>query len=140
MVKTTLIYFDTPTNSGKFGTLRGFFSILIILPLLGPVIHLSKAKPGHKAWTTILLSLALCSAIGVQLSKSYKESILYAGLIGLVISIGFICITVYMDDYKDRGEKNNHYTWLSIPYLCATLILSAIFTHFVSNKLNLYRS
>ena len=145
MVVTSLIYFDNPVNSGIYGTLRGLVSFPIILLFGIPFLCLCRGAAVHKIWSLILLSLALCSAIGVQLPKGYGECILYAGLIGLVVSVGFICIRTLFDGYADSIEasekenKRDHLIWLSIPYLCVCLIVSAVCTHAVSKRFDLYR-
>mgnify|MGYP001437538326 CR=1 FL=1 len=138
MVKTQLIFFDDVVQSGKFGTLRGLCALLIILPFMIPVAVWSNASRCHKMWTVLLASLALCSAIGVQLSGSYIESIVYASLIGLVISSVFICIKVLMFGYEE--VKNKHLMWISIPYLIVCLICAALFTHWMSTTCGLYGS
>ena len=140
MVKTSLIYFDTVVNSGKYGTLRGLCAFIIIIPFFLPLWCVFKSKLKHKIWSTILLALALCSAIGVQLPGSYWDSALYAGLIGAVISVGFICIRTMVDDYKEDPKDNDHMLWTIVPYLCLCLICAALFTRYMSLKFDLYHS
>ena len=129
-MKTELIFFDTPYNSGKLGTLRGLISISVIFPLLCilSMNNMSLKRTG----IIFLVSLVLCSCIGVQLPKSYIESIAYSGLIGLSISVISVCaIFLLTDRYK-------HNMLLGVPMLTAILIASAVVTRNLSLRWKLY--
>lgn len=88
-MKTELIFFDSLDESIK-GTLRGFiaFISLIIFDLIWFSIS---SKTVYKTITkkpniiaAIFVYLILCSAIAVQLPKSYNEALVYGLLVGFV--------------------------------------------------------
>ena len=88
-MKTELIFFDSLDESIK-GTLRGFiaFISLIIFDLIWfsvsskTVYKTITKKPNIIA--AIFVYLILCSAIAVQLPKSYNEALVYGLLVGFV--------------------------------------------------------
>ena len=88
-MKTELIFFDSLDESIK-GTLRGFiaFISLIIFDLIWfsisskTVYKTITKKPNIVA--AIFVYLILCSAIAVQLPKSYNEALVYGLLVGFV--------------------------------------------------------
>jgi len=88
-MKTELIFFDSFDESMK-GTLRGFiaFISLIIFDLIWFYIS---SKTVYKTITkkpniiaALFVYLILCSAIAVQLPKSYNEALVYGLLVGFV--------------------------------------------------------
>lgn len=92
-MKTELIFFDSFENSKK-GTVRGLvaFISLIIFDLIWFSISknniYSNVSLKHSITRTLINSslvyLVLCSAIGVQLPKSYNEALVYGMLVGFV--------------------------------------------------------
>ena len=92
-MKTELIFFDSFQNSKK-GTVRGLvaFISLIIFDLIWFSISknniYSNVSLKHSITRTLINSslvyLVLCSAIGVQLPKSYNEALVYGMLVGFV--------------------------------------------------------
>ena len=89
-MKTELIFFDSIENSKK-GTERcliAFLSLaifdLIWFSLSSKNVYKTvKKKPN--IYCSILTYLILCSAIGVQLPKNYKEALVYGLLVGFVV-------------------------------------------------------
>ena len=127
-MKSQLIFFDTPRNSGRNGTLRG----IIALPLIIVTLFLYHRFCIPDAPMTVgrwvyyaLFSLALCSAVGVQLPKTYLEAFLYCMLVGLVI-----CTAL-----GTSQPTQNLLTFLVIPL---GLILSGVITRAMSLQLKLY--
>lgn len=88
-MKTELIFFDSFEN-GLDGTKRGLvaFISLIILDLLW--FNFTKkyypiTKSSINIYSAIFVWLLLCSALAVQVPKSFNEAIVYGFLVGLVI-------------------------------------------------------
>ena len=92
-MKTELIFFDSFENSKK-GTVRGLvaFISLIIFDLIWFSISKNNIYNNvllkHSITRTLINSslvyLVLCSAISVQLPKSYNEALVYGMLVGFV--------------------------------------------------------
>ena len=89
-MRTELIFFDTIQESIK-GTMRGFIAIttLILCDTLWFQILDYKKEGGVTKELNIISALIswllICSAISVQLPKSYNEAVVYGMLCGLVI-------------------------------------------------------
>jgi uncharacterized membrane protein len=90
-MKTELIFFDSIENSMK-GTVRGliaFISLIIFdfiwFSLSSKTVYKSITKKPINIYATILVYLVICSAIGVQLPKTYSEALVYGLLVGFVI-------------------------------------------------------
>ena len=90
-MKTELIFFDSFNNSMK-GTTRGliaFISLIIFdfiwFSLSSKTVYKSITKKPINIYAAILVYLVICSAIGVQLPKSYFEALVYGLLVGFVI-------------------------------------------------------
>lgn len=90
-MKTELIFFDSIENSMK-GTKRGliaFISLIIFdyvwFSLSSGTVYKSITKKPINIYAALLVYLVICSAIGVQLPKSYKEALVYGLLVGFVI-------------------------------------------------------
>lgn len=90
-MKTELIFFDSIENSMK-GTKRGliaFISLIIFdyiwFSLSSKTVYKSITKKPINIYAALLVYLVICSAIGVQLPKSYKEALVYGLLVGFVI-------------------------------------------------------
>lgn len=88
-MKTELIFFDTYHN-GLQGTMRGLiaFISLIILDAIWFSITKNKyhtTKSPINIYAALCVWLIICSALAVQLPKSYKEALVYSLLVGLVI-------------------------------------------------------
>ena len=131
-MRTELIFFDSPTNSGKLGTARGAIAIVpIIVPIAYFSARVQNVTTMEKAIGVILLSLVLCSAIGVQLPDSFLSATTYAFLVGLVVSVSYICMTLL------QGKYAHSQLWI-IPCLCLILCVSAVITRALSVKWNLY--
>ena len=129
-MKTQLIFFDSPYHSGKLGTLRGLISISTIFPVLC-ILSLNNLSLKRVA-VLFLVSLVLCSCIGVQLPKTYEEAIAYSSLVGLSVSVISICaLFLIANQYK-------HVYLLGIPGLVSILLMSSVVTRHLSLKWNLY--
>ena len=74
-MKTELVFFSSLRDS-KFGTTRGVVAFLFLFVGLMPWLKC------HEWGWHILLCLALCSAIGVQLPCNYTTAGVYGLLIG----------------------------------------------------------
>ena len=133
-MKTQLILFDSLQNSGVLGTLRGCFAIIPIIISIGLYAFYTQQSNWKKWLAVILISLALCSAIGVQLPANYKECITYGALIGLVVSVCFVCGMIL---FNIKVQKQH---LLTIPILSLVLILSAFITRAASLRFRLYGS
>ena len=99
-MKTELIFFDSIENSMK-GTTRGLiaFVSLIVFDLIWfsfsrNSVYKSITKSPPNIYAAILVYLIICSAIGVQLPKSYSEALVYGILVGLCI-YGVFNLTSY---------------------------------------------
>ena len=99
-MKTELIFFDSIENSMK-GTTRGLiaFVSLIVFDLIWfsfsrDSVYKSITKSPPNIYAAILVYLIICSAIGVQLPKSYSEALVYGILVGLCI-YGVFNLTSY---------------------------------------------
>ena len=89
-MKTELIFFDSIHESMK-GTTRGliaFISLIVFdfiwFSLSSKFIYKMITKKPN-IYAAILLYLVICSAIAVQLPKSYLEALVYGLLVGFVI-------------------------------------------------------
>lgn len=131
-MRTQLIFFDTKYNSGVLGTLRGCAAIGPILLPLALWARSSDLSPVGKVLTVTVVSLVLCSAIGVQLPKSYRESAVYASLVASVVSVCFVCGASLA-----HGEFRASYLSV-IPAAVATLVVSALTTRALSLRFRLY--
>ena len=90
-MKTELIFFDSIENSMK-GTKRGliaFISLIIFdyiwFSFSSKTVYKSITKKPINIYAALLVYLVICSAIGVQLPKSYKEALVYGLLVGFAI-------------------------------------------------------
>lgn len=89
-MRTELIFFDSIDESMK-GTTRGLIAFISLIVFDFIWFSISKnnvyksvtKKPN--IYASILVYLIICSAIGVQLPKSYKEALVYGLLVGFVI-------------------------------------------------------
>ena len=92
MVRSEIIFFDTTHNS-ILGTSRGaisFFPLMIIFGLL--VTRIDGIEKWRKILSVFIASLVLCSAIGVQLPKTYYQAGLYGLLVGAVVGACIIAV------------------------------------------------
>lgn len=97
-MKTELIFFDTFQN-GLQGTMRGLiaFISLIILDAIWFSIMKNKyytTKSPINIYSAIGVWLILCSALAVQLPKSFNEALIYSLLVGFV-TYGVFNLTSY---------------------------------------------
>lgn len=89
-MRTELIFFDSIHESMK-GTTRGliaFISLIIFDFIWFSVSSKTVYKTVTKTpniYAAILVYLVLCSAIAVQLPKSYSEALVYGLLVGFVV-------------------------------------------------------
>ena len=104
-MKTELIFFDSFENSIK-GTKRGaiaFLSLIIFdfiwFSISSNSIYSSVKKKPH-IYSVILVYLILCSAIAVQLPKSYNEALVYGLLVGFVVYSIFNLISYSIFDWS----------------------------------------
>ena len=101
MVKSDLIYFGNLTDSAS-GMKRAFPCFLILMIIL--VVFFRKSKLIKKSkiiyfLTVFVLSVVLCSALGVQLPKHEYEAGLYGFLVGCVIAVSYFCLTFLTQGY-----------------------------------------
>ena len=89
-MKTELIFFDSIENSMK-GTTRGliaFISLIVFdfiwFSLSSKTVYKSVTKKPN-IYAAILVYLVICSAIAVQLPKTFNEALVYGLLVGFVI-------------------------------------------------------
>ena len=93
-MRTELVFFESTDESIK-GTTRGliaFISLIIFdfiwYSLSSKTIYKTvKKKPN--IYAAILAYLVLCSAIAVQLPKSFSEALVYGFLVGFVVNSVF---------------------------------------------------
>ena len=135
MPSTQLIYFGE-TEDSKYGTARGFVAIVpIFLILLASSYVYTPVSPC--LWDRLILvglaSLVLCSAVGVQLPRSYIEAGLYGGLVGFVVSVCCLCFLML------AGRSLGIRDMLAVPLLICTLAFVSILTMWISQELGLYR-
>jgi len=89
-MRTELIFFDSIEESKK-GTVRGFIAFISLI--LFDIIWFSISKNNvYKTvnkkiniYVSLLIYIIICSAIAVQLPKTYKEALTYGLLVGFVI-------------------------------------------------------
>jgi len=132
MTRSELVFFDSAHNS-RLGTARAaisFFPMLVIFSLL--VVATNKKVTWRTVIGVILLSTWLCSAIGVQLPKTYKQAALYGFLVG---SVAGACVTAVALITLTDPPKTILWSIVVLPLITCPL---AILTLWVSNRLNLY--
>lgn len=85
-MKTQLIFFDNNEESKK-GLKRGSiaFCIILILLIVQNAIFTKYKYTYRLLLSYMVVSLLLCSAIGVQLPTNINEASIYSCLIGLVV-------------------------------------------------------
>ena len=117
MVLTELTFFGPYENSLP-GLQRGLISF-IPLVIIGLIIN-------WKNWVRVLIvSLFLCSAIGVQFSPNFwYEAFLYGFLVGVVVSVCVVSISFSL--------------WRILIILPILLGLLSVLTYWVSTKMKLY--
>ncbi len=133
-MKSTLIFFDTRANSTK-GTLRGLVSFVPLLIFLVLVTKLTtrvkrRGISARKFIACFLLAFFVCSAIGVQLPKSYYESFLYSILVAMTLSITYTSL-----EYIFYEQIKNMFVIFIFVIL---IIFLSLLTRFISIKFNLY--
>ena len=133
MTQTEIIFFDTTHNS-VLGTCRAaisFFPLIIILGgLVSSIDGIGKLR---KIMSVLLASLVLCSAIGVQLPKTYYQAGLYGLLVGLVAGA---CITS-VEMINPNSTKA--FVWAIVVLPIITSLLSLL-TFRLATQFNLYPS
>ena len=89
-MKTELIFFDSIENSMK-GTTRGLIAFISLIlfdfiwfSLSSKTVYKSVTKKPN-IYAAILVYLIICSAIAVQLPKTFNEALVYGLLVGFVI-------------------------------------------------------
>tara|TARA_A100001015_G_C14946516_1_gene694894 strand:+ start:326 stop:730 length:405 start_codon:yes stop_codon:yes gene_type:complete len=89
-MKTELIFFDSIENSMK-GTTRGLIAFISLIlfdfiwfSLSSKTVYKSVTKKPN-IYAAILVYLVICSAIAVQLPKTFNEALVYGLLVGFVI-------------------------------------------------------
>lgn len=91
MARTSLVYFGS-ANDSTLGTARGLIAFVPLSIAFFAVSIVYNSGICTKIWTVLLMSLVLCSAIGVQLPRGRSEAVLYGGLVGLVVGISNLCL------------------------------------------------
>ena len=89
-MRTELIFFDSIENSMK-GTTRGLIAFISLIlfdfiwfSLSSKTVYKSVTKKPN-IYAAILVYLVICSAIAVQLPKTFNEALVYGLLVGFVI-------------------------------------------------------
>lgn len=134
MTETTLVYFGTHKTS-IYGTLRGAAAIvplILVAVFLTCLFNPAKVSTATRVWTIVLGSLVLCSAIGVQLPRSYNEAGQYGALVGLVVSVMYVCLKAY-----GTGSVKRHDLY-AMAVLIIVMASVALWTMFVSLRYSLY--
>jgi len=129
---TTEIVFFNGWESSKKGLGRGLISFIPIF-IFSSLYYKYK---GNTSFTSVFfISLAMCSAIGVQLPSSLRESYLYGGSVGLLVSLVIVSHLYTIPDGQERSKVKNVFFIICITILCS--IISTL-TWKLSNKFNLY--
>ncbi len=135
MTVSELVYFDGFDESKK-GLSRGFvafvplwFSLFFASFLIRTTIPLPVLD---RVLVISTVSLVICSMIGVQKSKSNKESLQYGALSGFCVSIVSV-IYLYLLERRLGYESLVFIVFMS--FLCS--IVSAI-TRYISSEYSLY--
>jgi hypothetical protein len=130
-IKTTLIYFGNLENS-KYGTLRSFIAILLVVLSLFGLMNLSdnfKDIVKKRKLGVLIGIIALVSAMCVIVPRDDFDAIKYGLSIGAVISI-FIFISYY-----------ENLIWKHLLYFSISTLSIGIITYIVyilSKKLDWY--
>lgn len=135
MTVSKIQYFGT-VNDSLYGILRGLVSFLILFPLTLIFTFMRKNKNNSTVGTilsSILISLVLCSSLGVQISYGQMESVQYGFLVGLVVST-FACCMEYILYAKYPMIK---YVMFIIT-VCTVLMICSLLTYNVSTFYNIY--
>ena len=89
-MRTELIFFDSTHESMK-GTTRGLIAFISLImfdfiwfSLSSKTVYKTVTKKPN-IYASVLVYLVLCSAIAVQLPKSYSEALIYGLLVGFVV-------------------------------------------------------
>jgi hypothetical protein len=136
MPTTKLGYFRNLEES-EYGTLRGLFAFIMLFISLTLFYLLTKKRLGwstnkwyNKKWLRIgIISLVLCSALAVQLPKTYPETILYGMLVGFVVSVVSVSFM----------NKSFLFSAGIVAFMSTLCGLVSPATFFLSKKLNLYK-
>lgn len=128
MARTELIFFSTYHDS-IYGTLRGVVSFIPMCLLFS---FLSR-----KYITSCILSLVICSAIGVQLPQTMIETILYNMLVGMCISSCYICLDYTMSKKPRFGFGRSV---LFVVMFTTFITILGVLTRLMSMNFDLYRS
>lgn len=120
-MKTQLIFFSDRVQSGIYGTSRGLAAFIVIVASM----YLFLKKVG---WSHLLLALAMCSAVAVQLPKKYQEVVTYNSLVTAVL------LTVYFVDKQFSLKSMIKTTIVSF----VTMILAGLASYQTGKYLNHY--
>ena len=123
MPKTTLVYFNGRDDSIK-GLFRGFIAFIFLFA--GLFAYHNVKDNMLRILNVIIISLLLCSAIGVQISSGILESLFYGFLVGLTVSIIVVCNMFISNCSTKKFLPILVYTSLTtcvslIVYLCSIL-------------------
>jgi len=129
---TTKLGYFRPLEESKLGTLRGLIAFILLFIAFSSFYLLNKKRLGwsNKLWwlRVGIVSLVLCSALGVQLPVTYPETILYGMLVGFVASV----VTVSF------MNKSIVFSAGIVAFMTTLCGLVSPATFFISTKLNLY--
>lgn len=134
MVQTNLVFFDTRHN-GLLGTKRGLISFFPLLLILGIITALmSKKIPiWNRLGGVCVVALVLCSAIAVQIPKSYRSALIYGGLVGFVVGASIFGLSLATSDYEP--SKLEQWSLVLFPLITSPL---AVLTFWLSTKWGWY--
>ena len=133
MVKSTLIFFDT-AHQGRLGTMRGLVAVVPILLVLSASFLVPSLQSSvlSKVCGLGLVSLMLCSAIGVQLPTGYSSAVIYGSLVGLVVATSYLGLKLVT---AGRWHRADFYLSFLVLFSCA---VAAVVTRVFSLHFSLY--
>ena len=129
MPRTELVFFDG-WEASKNGLARGFIAFVPLCVSLS-IYHKVNVDIPTRLSYILIVSLVLCSAIGVQLATTTRESVYYGLLVGACVSILTVC-------YKEMITNCGKTLPSSIKYVIFLTLLTTItslITHKVSKAL-----
>jgi len=127
MVQTNLLFFGTKADS-RLGMFRGGTAFV---PILVVLLAMSETLDWYTIVPALLLSLVLCSAVGVQFPSSTSEAALYGALVGFVVMVAAASVT-----YASMGTLHNVPTY--VYWLPVLLAATSVITYHVSSHFHWY--
>ena len=133
MVFSQLVFFDNHRNS-VLGTKRGLISFIPLVLVIGIAAATTyKEVPlANKIGGILLISLVLCSAIGVQIATSYHSALVYGALVGVVVGSTVFGVAQVTSETPSKLEL-----WSIVLFPLITSPLAAL-TFALSTRYNWY--